>query len=430
MWRWLGMFLSLAIAADASEFRRLEGHGGPVMAVDVSPDGHFALTGSFDNAVGFWDVSGDEVVWLDGHQAAVKAVRFLDKGLAASGGDDFAVEIWSLKEGGRKHRLEGHQGQVSALAHWGDVLASASWDGTVRLWRISDGASLAVLDGHRGSVNDVVFLDGGDALLSASSDGTIRRWRVADGTQTRVLVRHGFAVNRLVMNEAAGWLAYGAVDGGTRVIDLATDEVLADLTLERRPILAMDLSADARHLAVGDGEGWIMVVRTENWSVETDFHAALKGPIWALAYTGNGSGLLAGGIEDAAYIWPMDNTRYAPRMATDARTFQISPDAVGNGERQFLRKCSVCHDLTDDGKRRAGPTLAGLFGRRAGTVPGYVYSDAVANSGVVWEADTIDLLFDRGPAHYLPGTKMPMQRITSPDDRRDLIDYLRANTGG
>ena len=83
-----------------------------------------------------------------------------------------------------------------------------------------------------------------------------------------------------------------------------------------------------------------------------------------------------------------------------------------------------------DGVRRAGPTLAGLFGRRAGSVPGYVYSDTVANADIVWTEDTIDALFDLGPEHYIPGTKMPMQRIANPQDRADLIAFLKHNTEG
>ncbi len=75
------------------------------------------------------------------------------------------------------------------------------------------------------------------------------------------------------------------------------------------------------------------------------------------------------------------------------------------------------------------PRLYGLFGRPAGSVEGYHYSQALAGSGIVWDAATIDRLFSEGPDHYTPGSKMPMQRITGPDDRRDLIEFLAANTG-
>ena len=102
---------------------------------------------------------------------------------------------------------------------------------------------------------------------------------------------------------------------------------------------------------------------------------------------------------------------------------------MSNGERQFQRKCSICHTLTEDGGRRAGPSLMGVFGRRAGTLDGYAYSDALIGSDLTWSEETLDKLFDLGPAHYTPGSKMPMQRIVRAADRGDLIAYLKDVTG-
>ena len=62
-------------------------------------------------------------------------------------------------------------------------------------------------------------------------------------------------------------------------------------------------------------------------------------------------------------------------------------------------------------------------------MPGYPYSDILDGSDIVWTEETIDALFDSGPDHYIPGSKMPMQRITAGQDRQDLIDYLREATG-
>lgn len=425
----LALFLSLAgLPATAADFRTLVGHGGPVMDAAISADGTHALTASFDNSVGYWTLGGETVVWLEGHRAAVKSVLFIGDRRAASGGDDFAVEIWDLSTGRELHRLEGHQGQVNglALSPDGRTLASASWDGSVRLWDSGTGEALRTMTGHESSVSDVAFSADGSLVYSASADGTIRTWDVASGTETRILVKHGFGVNKLLIGN--GWLAYGAVDGGTRVMDLGTDDLIADLTLERRPILSMALSPDGRIMAVGDGEGFVMTVETLDWRIADDYRAAANGPVWALAFTADNAGLLAGGIDDTAYIWPVTNELDAPIMATRQRGFLADPASMSNGERQFRRKCSVCHSLEDDGIRRAGPTLAGLFGRPAGSVEGYVYSDTVATLGFDWTEDTIDKLFDLGPDHFIPGSKMPMQRIVRPEDRRDLIEFLRDNT--
>ena len=70
----------------------------------------------------------------------------------------------------------------------------------------------------------------------------------------------------------------------------------------------------------------------------------------------------------------------------------------------------------------------GVFGRRAGSVGGYQYSDVLAGSDIVWNAKTIDQLFDIGPDYFIPGSKMPMQRIRRPVDRKDLVEFLERMT--
>ncbi|MBD3677793.1 MAG: c-type cytochrome [Rhodobacteraceae bacterium] len=434
MWRGvLILSLAMAKAAGADGFRSFQGHGGPVMGVSVSADGARALTASFDYAVGLWDVGSETAPrWLDGHRAAVNCVAFMGDGRAVSGGDDFDVILWDLTSGEPLRVFSGHRGKVMDVepSPDGRLLASASWDGTIRIWDVETGAELAILDDHDGNVNDVLWAEGGAKLYSASYDGTIIEWDMAELAPLRRMASHGFGVNVLLIDEKQGWLAYGALDGGTRAIDLKTAEELADLTLERRPILAMAKSPDGARIAVGDGEGYIMVVDTEDWSIARDFRAAVNGPVWALAFTGTGGGVIAGGIADEAYLWPLEGGDSLPRMAEMRRKFHTDPNLVSNGERQFLRKCSICHTLGPDGERRAGPSLHRVFGREAGSLPGYSYSPAMQESNIVWTEETIDKLFDLGPDHYTPGSKMPMQRITSPQDRADLIAFLKRETAG
>ena len=413
-------------AAPAGEFFTLKGHGGPVRGIDVSPDGRRVITASFDYSVGLWQAGAP--VWLEAHEAAVNAVRFIDNRRAVSAGDDNDVQLWDL-EGGLPQRLGGHNAKVVALALSPDrrLVASASWDGRVGLWPVEGGPG-RFLKGHRAGVNDVVFSADGARLYSASTDGTIRVWDHARGVQTRHILKGRFGINTLALDESSGWIAYGGVDGATRVLDLETGRELADFTLQRRPILAMAFDADAEKLAVGDGEGFIKVIDSRGWTVLRDFRAALRGPVWALAFSADGQDILAGGIDDALYSWPIAALGAGGLMASGDRSFLRDPSGMDNGERQFQRKCSICHTLGPEGLRRAGPTLFGIFGRPAGGVSGYKYSRVLREAGFVWNETTIDALFDEGPARFVPGSKMPMQRIAKPDDRNDLIAFLRHAT--
>ena len=429
------LFAGLANSANADGYRRFEGHGGPIRGLSISPDGQHALTASFDNSVGYWSVedADAEPVWLEGHEAGANVATFLPGGdTALSAGDDFDLILWSLEDGESIATLEGHKGKVLDLSITADgrLAASAGWDGVVGLWNLETRKPIAMLEGHRAPVQAVRFSADGAHLYSASSDGTIRRWAVADRAFDRVEVSHGFGVNRLVINDAAGWFAYGALDGGVRIVDIETGKEIADITSGRQPVLALVLSRDGKRIAIGDGEGFIHVVDTQTWRTIKDFRAVPRGPVWALAFDPAAQHIMAGTILDHADFWPVDEAASVSEADGPIRAFHRAPETMTNGERQFARKCSICHTLDGTSGRRAGPTLYRIFGRTAGTLDGYQYSDALLGANLVWNDVSLDKLFDIGPDHYTPGSKMPMRRIVKREDRRDLIDYLRTATDG
>jgi cytochrome c len=101
---------------------------------------------------------------------------------------------------------------------------------------------------------------------------------------------------------------------------------------------------------------------------------------------------------------------------------------AGDHGADVFRACVACHTLGADQANRAGPTLAGLFGRRIATLPGYDFSDALKRLDIVWTPETVSKLFEIGPAAYTPGTKMPEQRIGSDEDRAALVQFLERAT--
>ncbi len=419
----VALLFGLAVPSAAQEFTTLKGHGGPVMGLDVSLDGQVA-SASFDNSVGVW--MGRDPRWLEGHAAAVTALTWGPDGQLISGGDDFTVRQWQPQT-----RLLGeHQGKVTALsvAPDGGHVASGSWDGSIRLWPLTERGEGRELPYPGAGVNALTYSADGAVLYAATSKGELLRYDLTTDPSPLPLVQHGFGINRLALGE--GWLAYGAVDGGTRVIDPETGAQIADFTLDRRPILALAWHADTAQLAVGDGHGYIMMIDTEAWQITRDFRAMRHGPVWALAFSPDGQTIYAGGLDDVVYAWPVSllDELDAPE-GSGQRAFLRDPETMSNGERQFMRKCSICHALTDGPSRRAGPTLYGVFGREAGTLPGYSYSQTLESADFIWTDETINALFDEGPDHYIPGSKMPMQVIAQPSDRADLIAFLKSATG-
>lgn len=109
-------------------------------------------------------------------------------------------------------------------------------------------------------------------------------------------------------------------------------------------------------------------------------------------------------------------------MAADVAFADLTGDASA-GETVFAQ-CRTCH-LLEEGKNGVGPSLHNIVGREAGTVEGFNYSEANANSGITW---TPEVLFEylEDPRGYLPGTKMAFPGLKDPQDRADVIAYLQA----
>jgi cytochrome c len=93
------------------------------------------------------------------------------------------------------------------------------------------------------------------------------------------------------------------------------------------------------------------------------------------------------------------------------------------GEAIYAR-CMGCHALDYD---RTGPHHCGLFGRRAGSVPGFPYSEAMKRADIVWSAKTLDR-FLANPAKMVPGTSMGYAGISDPGERHALIAWLKQAT--
>lgn len=100
---------------------------------------------------------------------------------------------------------------------------------------------------------------------------------------------------------------------------------------------------------------------------------------------------------------------------------------LANGKRQFA-KCRSCHSLAEGGPNMTGPHLYGVFGRKAGSVEGFAYSDALKAAGYAWDFARLDAWI-KSPRTVHPGTKMAFVGITADKDRSDLIAYLATQTG-
>ena len=99
---------------------------------------------------------------------------------------------------------------------------------------------------------------------------------------------------------------------------------------------------------------------------------------------------------------------------------------LGRGERDF-RACASCHSLTPD-HNMTGPSLAGVIGRKAGTLGSFQrYSEALKSSGVTWDEPTLDAWLEK-PEAFIPGSRMTFPGIRDAQDRADIVAYLKQAT--
>jgi cytochrome c len=420
----IAVTLLLAVASDDAQ-AQLRGHGGPVRALAISADGTQAVSGSFDTSAIRWSLTRNTAEQvLRFHDGAVNAVAILRDGRIATSGEDARVAIWRPGEPQPATVLAGHQAPVVALAVSPDgaTLASASWDHTARVWPLAGGAP-RVIEGHAQNVNGVAFAPDGHALITAGYDATLRITPLDSGIAP-IIATLPTPLNAVAV-AADGEIITAGADGKVYLLS-AAGELRAEIEAAQTPIIALALSGDGRLIAAAGIRGSVAIIDRATRKLER----TLVGPglpVWSAAFFPDSRTLLTGGTDRIIRRWDAVTGEPIGSTMMGAPEDPLAPFAGDPGAEVF-RACVACHTLRADEGVRAGPTLAGIFGRRIATLPGYNFSEPLTHLDIVWTPETVAKLFEVGPMAYTPGTKMPEQRIGSPEDRAALVQFLEKTT--
>jgi cytochrome c len=125
-------------------------------------------------------------------------------------------------------------------------------------------------------------------------------------------------------------------------------------------------------------------------------------------------------IRGGYMLWPI---AVAWLVGAGAANAQGDPE---KGEKVF-NKCKTCH-VVEEAKNKIGPHLVGIFGRQAGVVDDFKYSDAMESSGVVWDDETI-AAYLKDPKGYIPGNRMAFVGLRKDEEIADLLAYLHEEGG-
>jgi len=417
-----GLFLCLIAFTPAHA--QLRGHGGPVKALAISPDGTHAISGSFDTSAIRWSLSRNTAEQvLRFHDGAVNAVAYLKDGRVVTAGADAHIALWSAGQPQPDKVFDGHSGPVSYLAVSpdGSIIASASWDRSIRLWPLN-GGPVRVLEGHGQNVNGVAFTPDGKSVVSAGYDATLRVWPVEGGSA----VVHTLPTPLNAVAVAPdGEIATAGANGKVYFLS-PVGETLGEVDASPNPVIALAVSPDGNLVAAAGIRGSVALIeRRSRKLAQTLVGPGL--PVWSVAFFPESRTLLTGGADRMIRRWNASNGEPIGAPMVGAPEDPLAAYAGDHGAEVF-RACIACHTLSPDEGNKAGPTLSGIFGRRIATLPGYNFSPALKKLDIVWTPETVSRLFEVGPASYTPGTKMPEQTIGSADDRKALVDFLAKAT--
>lgn len=417
-----GILLLMMLGMGAAH-AQLRGHGGPVRAVAVSPDGKQAISGSFDTSAIRWSLTrnvAEQVMRF--HDDAVNAVLWLKDGRIVTAGADARIAVWTQGRQQPDTVFKGHKAPVAGLAVSpdGSLLASASWDHSVRLWPLAGGAP-RVLEGNTMNVNGVAFSPDGRTVVSAGYDATLRIWKLNGDVTVRNLPT---PLNSVAIAPDGEIVTAGA-DGKVYFLS-PQGEVRTDVEASATPIISVAVSQNGKLLAAAGIRGSVAIIDRNTRKLER----TLVGPglpVWSVAFFPDNRTLLTGGTDRMIRRWDAVTGNPIDALVVGAPSDPLAAYADDPGA-QVFRACVACHALNADDGEKAGPSLHGLFGRKIGSLPGYRYSDALKRMDIVWTPDAVAKMFEVGPMTYTPGTKMPEQKIGAAVDRQALVEFLKRAT--
>lgn len=331
----------------------LTGHTDCVRAVAFSPALHFAnilASVSDDDSIRIWDSTTAKCIRYfetNSNEEELRILVFSSDGniLASAHGDKSnatsllpsKIQLWNPMTGECLHILHGHSNKVTAIAFSpiGNILASASWDGSVRLWDLLDGQCRAILK-HNADVFDVAFAPDGKTLASSTSNDDVRLWDLLTRQCFQKMEGHSSWVHSVAFspssNNSEDLLASAALDDTV---------ILWSTSAEKGQAIAQDESDTFSNLALScDGKKLVLwadkTIHLRDLSTEEHLRRLGGHPsqIYSVAILPDGERMVSND-ESTIHLWDLSTGQQLQTLDYCARYIDgtsISPD----GERIAL----------------------------------------------------------------------------------------------
>jgi WD40 repeat protein len=223
-----------------------------INAVAVSPDNRYIVTGGDDGIARFWDIDRGIMLRYLEHSQGIYTITISPDGRHMLCGSKKApasdapgmVWIWDFELGMELKALEGHKGNVTALAMTADsrYILSGGQDGIVHLWDLETGTLLKTMTGHKTAIVMIHVTADGQHVITGSTDGTVRAWLLRGGVLLQSLVSTE-NVHSMVVTPDGKHVITGSMDGNVEIWDFEVDSPWIDTSKDRAEEQRAELDA-------------------------------------------------------------------------------------------------------------------------------------------------------------------------------------------
>ena len=323
-WPWIRPLTPSLTPPGGPLIRTFKGHTAWVHSVALTPDGRFAVSGSWDCTLRVWDLQqGQPVRTLEGHKGWVNAVAVTPDGSRAiSAASDCTLRVWDLATGQSVHILKAHTDRVNAIVVMPDcrTAISASSDRTLRLWDLEKGKLVRTLKGHLRVVNAVAVTPDGRNAVSVS-DYRLRIWDLERGRLARTLEAHMDWINTLAITPDGRYAVSGAANNNLCVWDLETGQSVLTLAGHTNKVTAVVLLPDGHHAISGSADHTLRMWDLKRGQLLRTFDGHTDW-VTAVVVTPDGRRAISASADHTLRMWDLERGQSIQKLAgqTDSVT--------------------------------------------------------------------------------------------------------------